>query len=53
MTKISVDDITIGKVIELAEVSGLISKDDLFTNFIENRGYYLWLRLKKLSLKNI
>ena len=51
MTKISVDDITIGKVIELAEVSGLISKDDLFTNFIENRGYYLWLRLKKLSFK--
>ena len=51
MTKISVDDITIGKVIELAEGSGLISKDDLFTNFIENRGYYLWLRLKKLSFK--
>lgn len=51
MTKISVDDITIGKVIELAEGSGLISKDDLFTNFIENRGYYLWLRLKKLPFK--
>ena len=51
MTKISVDDITIGKVIELAEGSGLISKDDLFTNFIENRGNYLWLRLKKLSFK--
>lgn len=46
MTKISADDITIGKVIELAEESGLISKDDLFTNFIESRGYYLWSRLK-------
>ena len=46
MTKISVDDITIGKVIELAEESGLISKDDLFTNFIESRGHYLWSRLK-------
>ena len=51
MTEISADDITIGKVIELAEGSGLISKDDLFTNFIENRGYYLWLRLKKLPFK--
>ncbi|HEM3473190.1 TPA: ATP-dependent helicase [Streptococcus suis] len=46
MTKISVDDITIGEVIELAEESGLISKDDLFTNFIESRGHYLWSRLK-------
>jgi DNA helicase-2/ATP-dependent DNA helicase PcrA len=46
MTKISADDITIGKVIELAEESGLISKDDLFTNFIESRGHYLWSRLK-------
>lgn len=51
MTKLSVDDITIEKVIELAEESGLISKDDLFTNFIENRGYYLWLRLKKFPFK--
>ena len=51
MTKISVDDITIGKVIELAEGSGLISKDDLFTNFIENRGYYLWLRLKNFPFQ--
>ena len=24
----------------------LISKDDLFTNFIKNRGHYLWSRLK-------
>ena len=51
MTEISDDDITVGKVIELAEENGLISKDDLFTNFIENRGYYLWSRLKKLPFK--
>ena len=51
MTEISDDDITVGKVIELAEENGLISKDDLFTNFIENRGYYLWSRLKKLAFK--
>ena len=51
MTEISADDITIGKVIELAEGSGLISKDDLFTNFIENRGYYLWLRLKNFPFQ--
>lgn len=46
MTEISVDDITIGRVIELAEECELISKDDLFTNFIKNRGHYLWSRLK-------
>lgn len=51
MTEISADDITIGKVIELAEGNGLISKDDLFTHFIENRGYYLWSRLKTLPFK--
>ena len=46
MAEISADDITIGKVIELAEDRELISKDDLFTNFIKNRGHYLWSRLK-------
>ena len=46
MTEISTDDITIGRVIELAEECELISKDDLFTNFIKNRGHYLWSRLK-------
>ena len=46
MTEISAADITIGKVIELAEEHELISKDDLFTNFINNKGYYLWSRLK-------
>lgn len=46
MAEISADDITIGKVIELAEERELISKDDLFTNFIKNRGHYLWSRLK-------
>ena len=46
MTEISADDITIGRVIELAEECELISKDDLFTNFIKNRGHYLWSRLK-------
>lgn len=51
MTEISDDDITVGKVIELAEENELISKDDLFTNFIENRGYYLWSRLKILPFQ--
>lgn len=46
MKEISAGDITIGKVIELAEEHELISKDDLFTNFIKNRGQYLWSRLK-------
>ena len=46
MTEISAVDITIGKVIEIAEGHELISKDDLFTNFINNKGYYLWSRLK-------
>ena len=51
MTEISADDTTIGRVIELAERTGLISKDDLFTSFIENKGCYLWLRLEKLPFK--
>ncbi|WP_349977475.1 ATP-dependent helicase [Streptococcus parasanguinis] len=51
MKEISDNDITIGKVIKLAERTGLISKDDLFTNFIENKGYYLWLRLEKLPFQ--
>lgn len=51
MEEISDNDITIGKVIKLAERTGLISKDDLFTNFIENKGYYLWLRLEKLPFQ--
>ena len=51
MTEISANDITIGEVIKLAEGTGLISKDDLFTNFIENKGYYLWLRLEKLPFQ--
>lgn len=51
MAEISANDITIGKVIELAERNRLISKDDLFTDFIENRGYYLWSRLKTLPFQ--
>lgn len=51
MTEISADNITIERVIELAEGSGLISKDDLFTNFITNGGYYLWSRMKTLPFK--
>ena len=51
MTEISAKDTTIGRVLELAERTGLISKDDLFTNFIENRGRYLWLRLEKLPFQ--
>jgi len=51
MTEISANDTTIGRVIELAERTGLISKDDLFTSFIENKGCYLWLRLEKLPFK--
>ena len=51
MTEISANDTTIGRVIELAERTGLISKDDLFTSFIENKGCYLWLRLEKLPFQ--
>ena len=51
MTEISANDTIIGRVIELAERTGLISKDDLFTSFIENKGCYLWLRLEKLPFQ--
>lgn len=51
MKKLSADGITIEKVIKLAESNGLVLKDDLFKNFIENRGYYLWSQIKKLPFQ--
>lgn len=51
MKKISDSNFTIEEILKLTEESGLILKDDLFTNFIENKGYYLWARLKKLPFQ--
>lgn len=51
MANILNDKITIGEVIEFAEKNRLILKDDLFTDFVENKGHYLWFRIKKLPFK--
>jgi len=42
------DDKTIEEVLEFAEIQGLLKKDELFSDYILNRGYYLWERIKKI-----
>lgn len=51
MSKISSDLITIGEVLDIVTKNHLILKDDLFDNFIENSGYYLWSRIKMIPFK--
>ncbi len=45
------DDKTIEEVLEFAEVKGLLREDELFSDYILNKGFYLWQRIKKLSFK--
>lgn len=40
---------TIENVLEFAETVGLLKDDELFRDYISNRGYYLWERIKKIS----
>ncbi|WOY89000.1 ATP-dependent helicase [Ligilactobacillus murinus] len=51
MTKISSEVITIGEVLDIVTKNHLILKDDLFDDFIENSGYYLWSRIKMIPFK--
>ena len=48
MDQILEESNTIGKVIYMAQDLNLIRSDDLFSNFIENRGFYLWQRIKDI-----
>lgn len=39
---------TIGEVLKFAEKKGLLKNDELFSNYIINKGFYLWERIKKI-----
>lgn len=43
------DDQTIEDVLNFAEVEGLLKKDELFHDYILNKGFYLWERIKKIT----
>lgn len=45
------DNKTIEEVLEFAEVKGLLKEDELFSDYISNRGFYLWERIKKITFK--
>lgn len=43
------DNRTIEEVLNFAEEHRLLKEDDLFNNFIANRGLYLWKKIKEMS----
>ena len=43
------DNKTIEDVLEFAEVKGLLKEDELFSDYILNKGFYLWERIKKIT----
>lgn len=43
------DNKTIEEVLEFAEVKGLLKEDELFSDYISNKGFYLWERIKKIT----
>lgn len=45
------DNKTIGEVLEFAEVNGLLKEDELFSDYILNKGFYLWERIKRITFK--
>ena len=46
---VSEDNQTIEDVLKFAEVKGLLKEDDLFNDYILNKGFYLWERIKKIT----
>lgn len=46
---VSEDDQTIEDVLKFAEVKGLLKEDELFSDYILNKGFYLWERIKKIT----
>ena len=46
---VSEDDQTIEDVLKFAEVKGLLKEDELFNDYILNKGFYLWERIKKIK----
>lgn len=45
------DNKTIEEVLDFAEEQGLLKKDELFSDYIINKGFYLWERIKKIPFK--
>lgn len=45
------DDRRIEDVLAFAEDKGLLEKDDLFDDYIINKGFYLWERIKNITFK--
>ena len=46
---VSEDNKTIEDVLKFAEVKGLLKEDELFSDYILNKGFYLWERIKKIT----
>ena len=44
---VSEDNKTIEDVLKFAEVKGLLKEDELFSDYILNKGFYLWERIKR------
>lgn len=42
---------TIEEVLEFVEAKGLLKEDELFSDYILNKGFYLWERIKKITFK--
>lgn len=38
-------------VLQFAELNGLLKEDELFSDYIANKGFYLWKRIKEISFK--
>lgn len=46
---VSEDNQTIENVLKFAEVKGLLKEDELFSDYISNKGFYLWERIKRIT----
>ena len=46
---VSEDNPTIEDILKFAEVKGLLKEDELFSDYILNKGFYLWERIKNIT----
>jgi DNA helicase len=46
---VSEDNRTIEDILKFSEEKGLLKEDELFNEYILNRGFYLWERIKKIT----
>lgn len=46
---VSENNQTIENVLKFAEVKGLLKEDELFSDYISDKGFYLWERIKKIT----